>query len=429
MRVLYSLVLILFAARPAMAQHDMSTMQDMTGMNDMKPKSFIDAQMHRASSGTSAEPAATPVAMLMKMHGEWRLMLHGQAFLTNQQQSGPRGADKWFSTNWIMPMAQRRAGPGTLTFRTMFSFEPATITGRYYPELFQQGETAFGKPIIDGQHPHDFFMELAAIYDIQPGEHSLLSFYAAPVGDPALGPIAYPHRASANENPLAALSHHQMDSTHIAYNVLTGGFTYRSIRIEASGFHGREPGEHRWEIDGGAVDSWSTRFTVNPTANWSGQFSYGRLVAPEALFPHDDQERITSSVMYDRTLTRGSCASTVAWGRTRSLADKSIENSYLAESTLHFAKWNAIWTRLENAGRTNELALTPRTPLPIGFTERPIGHVFAGTIGYDREYSFIPHVATAIGAQFTAYKTPDRLRAIYGDHPVGGVAFIRLRLQ
>jgi hypothetical protein len=56
-------------------------------------------------------------------------------------------------------------GPGTFTARAMFSLEPATITGERYPELFQVGETALGKPIVDGQHPHNFFMELAALYD------------------------------------------------------------------------------------------------------------------------------------------------------------------------------------------------------------------------------------------------------------------------
>ena len=107
----------------------------------------------------------------------------------------------------------------------MFSIEPATIGDRNYPELFQQGETAFGNPIVDGQHPHDFFMEVAALYDLPLSPHTLLSFYAAPIGDPAIGPTAYPHRQSASEDPIAALGHHQQDSTHIAFNVLTGGLT------------------------------------------------------------------------------------------------------------------------------------------------------------------------------------------------------------
>jgi hypothetical protein len=162
----------------------------------------------------------------MTSRAKWRFMFHGDAFLNLLQQSGPRGADKVFSTNWFMPMAQHDLGAGQLTLRTMLSLEPATVSNRRYPEFFQQGgETAFGRPLIDGQHPHDFFMEIAALYDLKSGERSLLSVYAAPVGDPAMGPPAYSHRASASENPTAPLGHHLEDSTHIADEVITAGFT------------------------------------------------------------------------------------------------------------------------------------------------------------------------------------------------------------
>src|SRR5262249_36523237 len=127
------------------------------------------------------------------------------------------------------------------TIRPMFSFEPATIRGGSYPELIQNGETYKGRPIIDGQHPHDFFMELAASYRLPVNESTSLLFYGGPRGDPALGPAAFPHRVSASENPLAPLGHHEQDSTHIAANVVTFGITHRWLTLEASGFHGREP--------------------------------------------------------------------------------------------------------------------------------------------------------------------------------------------
>ncbi len=396
-------------------------------MEQMQPRSFIQEIRHHGSSGTSAEPSATPLPMAMRMKGSWMLMLHGNAFLDEIQQTGPRGADKLFSTNWIMPMAQRELGPGQLTVRAMFSLEPATITGRQYPLLFQQGETAFGLPIVDGQHPHDFFMELAVLYDLSLGERTLLSFYAAPVGDPALGPAAYPHRASAAENPAAALGHHQEDSTHIASDVATVGLTHGMVRVEASGLHGREPDEFRWNVDQGAIDSWSTRLTVQPGQRWSGQYSYGRLKSPEALFPSENQERMTGSVMYDRPLRKGNWVSTALWGRTRSLGEESNENSYLLESTLQFAGRNRVWTRMENAGRSNELLLG-ENPLPAGFTEKPLTHVAAYTFGYDREFVAAPHVAPAFGAQVTVYGVGAPLKADYGAHPVGLNVFVRLRV-
>src|SRR5580693_8478204 len=270
------------------------------GVMNMQPQNLIQEIEHHASSGTSAEPNSTPTPMWMTMHGDWMLMFHANAFIVDEQQTSPRGGDKFFSTNWFMPMAQRQLGPGTLTLRTMLSLEPATITGRQYPLLFQQGETAYGNPIVDGQHPHNFIMEFGALYDWKLGEKTLLSFYAAPVGDPALGPTAYPHRASAEENPVATLGHHQQDSTHISDDVVTVGVTHGIARIEASGFHGREPDEFRWDINYGKIDSWATRLTVAPGKNWSGQYSYARIASPEALFPSEDQARTTASVMYDR---------------------------------------------------------------------------------------------------------------------------------
>ena len=398
----------------------------LVSMQGMQPQTFLQAIVHHASSGTSAEPDSTPTPMLMVQKGRWMLMFHANLFVLDEQQSSPRGGDKFFSTNWLMPMGQRELGNGIVTVRAMLSLEPATITDRRYPLLFQQGETAYGVPIADGQHPHNLFMELAALYDLKLGKKTLLSFYFAPVGDPAIGPIAYPHRASALEDPVAALGHHQEDSTHIADDVVTVGLTYRIVRIEASGFHGREPDENRWTITQGSIDSWSTRLTIQPGKNWSGQYSYARIKSPESLFPTENQERMTASILYNRPLRNGNWATTLLWGRTRSLEDNSIFNSYLLESTIRFHTRNYTWTRIENAERSNELILG-ENPLPPGFIEEPIGQVQAYTLGYDHDIDLIPHLASAIGAQFTTYGVPDVLKPIYGSHPLGVAIFIRLR--
>ena len=451
-----------------------------TGQQVMSAHTLVEAIQQHGSSGTSIEPASTPVPMWMGSRDGWKLMLHGNAFVANTQQQAdsPRNRDAFFSTNWIMPMAQHALGSGgQITLRAMFSLEPATISNRNYPELFQQGETAFGAPIVDGQHPHDFFMEVAALYDLKLSPNALLSFYFAPVGDPAIGPTAYPHRHSASEDPIAALGHHQMDSTHIAFNVLTGGFTYRWARIELSGFHGAEPTEDRWLIEpspnGHAIDSVSTRLTISPAADWSGQYSIAHIVSPEALYPNEDQQRQTASVMYHHTFRSKpmppmktdnmadmpgmdmgensappaqssagpmatmqmtpepttDLATTLIWGRTRSLSDNSKENSYLAEALLRFANRNYVWTRMENAGRSNELELTPGTPLPEGFVESPIGHVAEYTFGYDRDLLTFAHLLIAPGAQFTVYRTPAALRSIYGDTATAEQFFIRFRIR
>ena len=144
-------------------------MDGMPGMSMAQPQDLRGAILAHTASGTTVEPPYTPMPMVLRERGRWMLMLHGKRLPRQHPSSRPRspspptdrrGADKLFSTNWIMPMAMRPLGPGELTLRAMFSLEPATITGRFYPELFQQGETAFGVPIVDGQHPHDFFMEV-----------------------------------------------------------------------------------------------------------------------------------------------------------------------------------------------------------------------------------------------------------------------------
>jgi len=429
---LFRLVLLLIvtgmlAPRAGAQQADQSMPQSMPQpMNHGPAATLEDEIVEHSGSGTSVEPDSSAMPMLMTMRDGWMLMLHGVAFVTAQQQTGPRGADKVFSTNWAMGMAQHDAGPGTLTLRAMLSLEPATISGRFYPEIFQVGETAFGRPIVDGQHPHNFFMELAGIYDVRVGEHALVSLYAAPVGDPALGPPAFPHRASADEDPLAVLGHHLQDSTHIAGSVFTLGAAYRWVRVEASGFHGREPGENRWTLPVGAIDSWAGRLTVNPAKNWSVQYSIGRLHSPEQVNPLEDTLRMTASVDYHRPLVHGDWASILVWGRNKILPGGEVFNSYLAEGRLRFAGRNAVWTRIENVDRTNELLLGGNAA-PAGFTEHFLARVQAYSVGYDRDVFVTPRTRTALGAQVTVYGVPGVLQPVYGDVPVGVAVFVRFR--
>src|SRR5262249_33754726 len=93
------------------------------------------------ASGTSIEPRATSESapMIHKPLGSWTLMFHANVFAVDLQQTGLHGHDKFFSSNWLMPAASRQFGRQRLTLRTMLSLEPATITNRRYPLLFQTG--------------------------------------------------------------------------------------------------------------------------------------------------------------------------------------------------------------------------------------------------------------------------------------------------
>ncbi|HWG37861.1 MAG TPA: hypothetical protein VN690_09110 [Terriglobales bacterium] len=390
--------------------------QQASGAMNMAAAAMTPQAISHAGSGTSLEPAAVREPMLMTTRWGWDFMVHGEGFLSLQEQSGPRGADKLFSTNWSMLMAQRPWGAGELSLRSMLSLEPATITKREFPELFQTGETAFGQAIVDGQHPHNFLMELAALYDVPVGERGRFSIYAAPMGDPALGPMAYPHRASASEDPLAPLGHHLEDSTHIAANVITLGASYGWVRVEGSTFHGREPGEHRWALQTGRPDSYSARFTLSPSKYWSGQISWGHIRSPEAQNPLQDQIRWTSSVMY----SRGGWDTTLLWGRTRVVGGRNVLNGYLAEAKYGWDR-NQAWTRIENVDRSNDLLHAPGP-------EQFLGRVQALSLGYDRQVAEAPWGTVALGGQWTLYRAPATLAATYGGHPQGGVVFLRAGL-
>jgi hypothetical protein len=76
--------------------------------------------------------------------------------------------------------------------------------------------------------------------------------------------------------------------------------------------------------------------------------------------------------------------------------------------------------------RTTELLLG-ENPEPPGFTEHYFTRVQAYTAGYEREVGRIPHLSIGLGGQFMWYGVPALLKPIYGEHPVGGVVFLRLR--
>lgn len=407
------------------------------------------------SSGTSQEPRSTPMDMLMKKAGDWTLMGNGVLFGVYSAETGPRAQDKIFSTNWFMGMASHRLGPGTLTLRSMLSLEPLTVTNRRYPLIFAEGETAYGVPIISGQHPHDFFMELAAAYQINLTDRFALNFYGGPRGEPALGPPAFPHRISSSEDPIAVISHHLQDSTHIASNVFTAGITYRAVTLEASGFHGREPGENKFALNSGGIDSLSTRLTITPTSRWSGQFSIGRINQREATHPLRPSLRTTASLMYVRPLRQGHWATSLVWGRNNDLAytqlpnvpaipivgfqpkhivsvptriPEQIYNSFLIESTILFRNKNWVWFRGEATDK-DSLLLYPEDPFVLLVDERRYARVHAYTTGYERE---LPRIASwlsqGIGGQITSFVSPPVLEPVYGAHPWGIQLFVRVRL-
>jgi hypothetical protein len=249
-----------------------------------------------------------------------------------------------------MGMAQRPVGAGRLLMRGMVSLEPWTIGGCGYPDLLATGEACNDEAIHDRQHPHDLFMELAVQYDRPIGKGVRLELYGGPVGEPALGPVAFMHRVSGLPNPLAPITHHWFDSTHITYGVVTGGVYGPRWKAEASAFNGREPDEERTDFDLAAMDSWSGRLWLLPTSHWAVQFSGGHLAEAEAGHegePAIDIDRVTASATYHRTtLENVIWANTIGWGRNAP-SQGVATNALLFETSVTVRTSDAWYGRIE----------------------------------------------------------------------------------
>jgi hypothetical protein len=183
--------------------------------------------------------------MNMNMTAGWRFMQDAIVFAEFNHQGSPRGGSEFIVPNWWMGMASRGTSHGQFTFTSMLSLDPATVGKSGYREIFQVGESLNGRPLIDRQHPHDLFMQLAAIWRLPLGSSTGLTLAGAPAGEPALGPVAFMHRPSAGDNPTAPLGHHTFDSTHISFGVITAAVDRGPLVFEGSLFNGREPDDNR----------------------------------------------------------------------------------------------------------------------------------------------------------------------------------------
>ena len=378
----------------------------------------------RDASGTAWLPDFTPVYALHGSAGSWSLMAHGNVFVQYLNEGGDRGDDQFGSVNWIVGMAHREFAGGMLMLRAMMSAEPSTVGECGYPDLLATGETCDGGQVIhDRQHPHDLFMELAANYQRELTKSVALQLYGGPVGEPALGPPAYPHRVSAFSNPVAPIGHHWLDATHISFGVATAGLYGRTWKLEGSLFNGREPDENRYDLDLDALDSYSGRIWLSPSSQWMLQASAGRLNEVEpgrGGGPRSDQTRMTASATYHRPLMNGYWAATAAWGRNEE--EDHATNAALLESSVTFATANTLFMRAETAGKTGEdLDLNDPVLNEETFTVSTV------SLGYARDLTNFAGLVLRIGARGAVNIVSSDLERFYGSRtPVGFGVFLNL---
>jgi hypothetical protein len=418
---------ILFPSFLLFAQHEHMLMPGMPETENQATKSMEMQGMYgrytmaREASGTSWQPDSTPVPGIHFMREDWMVMSDGFVNGIYDKQTGKREDEKIFSTSMFMFMAQHPLAEGTFGFRSMFSLDP--LMGKSgYPLLLQTGETADGvTTLIDRQHPHDLFMELAATYSKPVSKDTSVFMYLGLPGEPALGPPAFMHRFSGVDFPSSPITHHWLDSTHITYGVLTPGYVWKNVKIEASVFRGREPNQNRWDIEAPKLDSAAGRISFNPAENWSMQASFGYIDSPEQLEPNVDTRRTTASVSYNKPLKDTNWQTTFAWGRNDNVPGKTLDG-FLLESAMRIQETHTFLGRLERAAK-DELFLENDPLHGRKFTVNKM------TLGYIYDFPAWNHMKWGFGSTFDINIIPKKLKNTYGDTPLGFMLFARVKLD
>ncbi len=401
------------------------------GHSAMRSSINIGEPMSREGSGTSWIPDSSPMQAYMKMFEDGSMiMLHGTMFFRytsigssrDVSASGKGSRSRFDAPSMFMAMYSKPINEKSqIGLRAMMSLDPIIERGYGYPLLYQSGELFRGEPLHDRQHPHDFISELAATYSYKFDDKNSFFVYAGLPGEPALGPAMYLHRPSGANMPDAPIGHHWQDATHITYGVVTAGFTHDKFKFEASAFNGTEPDENRWAFDSPKINSFSGRFSFNPTKEWSFQISHGYLKYPERAEPDlKVVRRTTASAIFNKVFSDDrNWSSTFVWGRNSS--DEGNGNSFLFETNYEFDK-NAIFGRLEQVQKNaHELVLDP---------PHPEGNLLVGaySIGYLREIVKDKGLDVGIGGMATFNTNPSSISSFYGGTKHGGwQIYMRIR--
>ena len=401
------------------------SMADMPGM-DMPVHKMTGAlgayAMTRDASGTAWQPDASALDGLHIMRGDWMIMVHADLNLVYDRQNGPRGDRKSFAAGMLMGMGKRTFTNGDmLQFKAMLSPDPF-MGASGYPLLLATGETANGRTaLVDRQHPHELFMELSASYAHKLSDTDSVFLYAGLPGEPAFGPPAFMHRQSIMDSPEAPISHHWLDSAHITMGVLTAGYVHEDWKLEVSRFRGREPDQHRYDIETPKLDSTAVRLSWSPDRNWSLQASWADVKSPEQLEPQLDQKRWSASAIYTGPLGQAGW-----WSTTAAYGQRTSPHGDLPALVLESAvKPNEPWTVFGRVERIDNDELVDEGPL--------VGHKFTVSkisLGAVHDWRVSEHLKFGLGAIYAWNFVPGALGPLYGGaDPRGAMAFIRLKID
>jgi hypothetical protein len=216
-------------------------------------------------------------------------------------------------------------------------------------------------------------------------------------------------------NPIAPVAHHWLDSTHISFGVVTGGVYGRKWKAETSLFNGREPDDRRYNVDLGALDSYSGRLWFIPTSRLALQVSAGHLKDAEGT-PDGATEninRITASLTYHTIVNNRTSATTVAWGQNRESHQST--SAFIFESALDLTRSGVLFMRGEIIQKT-----PAELVLPID-DEEPFTLAKA-QVGYTRWLAQGRGLKVGVGGSAGVSIVPKNIQAFYGGRASPEVA-------
>lgn len=410
----------------------------MSRMEADTSRSLLMLSLDRAASGTSWLPDAAPHRSIHRSIGDWMLMAHGSVFGQYDRQNTLHGDNQLGVVDWEMFMAARPVGQGMFTARVMTSLEALALGRRGYPELLQSGATDAGGRLANRQHPHDLWNEVGATYDRTLTSSIAAFMYGAIVGEPALGPVAYMHRPSADADPLAPLGHHWQDAAHESFGVVTAGVYGSRAKLEGSVFNGREPDEYRFNLDyqGARLDSYAARLTVAPSARMNASAWGGYISDHDPLDPGTGMQRYGASLLTVLPgAAQGVWSAALVGGlnihhhgaRAHNHGAETAKSSHIATSTLVETTYE-LGDRATIYGRAEQVQ---KSADDLGFNGADLMQLFtirALTLGGTTEIATARALSFGIGARGTVNLLPTTLEPTYGTRtPLGFSVFLRVR--
>jgi hypothetical protein len=341
------------------------------------------------------------VSISVSASAQWSSSFRGAAFGIHNTEAGPEDPrSENFSTNWLEVRGRYDTASGFFFgLRGRGSLEPYTIKEEGYPQLLQYVSPYAGGEVIDRMRARDLIEEAA----VEVGWRSL-RLYAAPIGEPTLGPRPYGLRESSMDLAVAPFAYDIQESFHVKTQVVNAALDMKYFTLEGGVFHDAvSDGKHTSLETGGDIDSWAARVTVKPTDRVSFQVSRGEL--GDAVI----RKISSASIGYEGPVV----AATAMWTR-REEGSLTPLDAYGIEVAIRVTR-STITGRFENVDR----------PAIGSSPARRTGH---GTVGYVFDAIARPGWRAGLGVNVDYHTNSRALTGgVYGHKPQTIYFFARVR--